>query len=259
MDIRPPYGYQEIVPLTKTHRVVLPKGSGLPVVFRSISSLPLSFTEFAAACRDYPIAFITGDSGNVYVAMVILGLENQQNLFVATGHTWDSSTYVPAYVRRYPFCMTRVTVNGQEQPERIACVEKRALNDRGDPLYDGKGDPLPVWEERRKLLFEFEADLARTDEMCRTLASLGLFEAFTMQAVPNQGAPLALTGMHRVSEQKLNELPADKVKELAQSGILARIYAHLISLNNFARLLDRRAAFAATATTTPTTDPKKLN
>ncbi len=256
MEIRPPYGYQEIVPLTKTHRVVLPKEGGLPVVFRSLGSLPLSFTEFAAACRDYPIAFISGDGGKSFVAMAILGLENQQNLFVAADHTWDSSSYVPAYVRRYPFCMTRVTVDGQEQPERIACVEKRALNDKGQALYDVKGEPLLLWEDRRKLLFEFEADLARTEELCRTLAGLGLFEAFTMQAVPKEGIPLAMTGMHRVSEQKLNDLPGDKLTDLARNGILARVYAHLISLGNFARLLDRRAAMAKLSSPSPPPSPR---
>lgn len=244
MDIKPPYGYQEIVPLNKTHRVVLPKEGALPMGFRSLGSLPLSFTEFAVACRDYPVAFISGDGGKSFVAMAIFGLENRQNLFVTAEDAWDAGAYVPAYVRRYPFCMTRVSVNGQEQPERIACVEKRALHDRGEALYDGTGEPLPAWEARRKLLFDFEADLARTEEMCRTLAALGVFEAFTMQAVPKAGTPLALTGMHRVSEQKLNELAAEKLKELAQNGILARVYAHLISLNNFARLLDRRAAMA---------------
>lgn len=256
MDITPPYGYQDIVPLTKSHRVVLPREGGLPVVFRSLGSLPLSFAEFAAACRDYPIAFISGDGDKSFVAMAILGLENHQNLFLVADHTWDSSTYVPAYVRRYPFCMTRVTVDGQEQPERIACVEKRALNNRGQALYDAKGEPLPLWEERRKLLFEFEADLARTEEMCRTLAALGLFEGFAMQAVPKQGAPLAMTGMHRVSEQKLNELPAEKLKELAQTGILARVYAHLISLNNFARLLDRLTVMAKLSSPSPPPSPR---
>jgi hypothetical protein len=78
--------------------------------------------------------------------------------------------------------------------------------------------------------------------MCKTLAQLGLLESFTMQAVPNDGAPVAMTGMYRVAEQKMAELPGDKLKELAQSGILSRVYAHLISLSNFGRLLDRRAA-----------------
>ena len=238
MDIRPPYGYQEIVPLTKQHRVLLPEVRKLPLVFRTLTALPLSYTEFAVACRDYPIAFIGGE-GN-FVAMAVLGMENQQNLFVTPDGGWDASVYLPAYVRRYPFCMTRVTVDGREQQERVACVEKRAINDKGEALYDAKGEPLPVWDERKKLLFEYEADLVRSDEMARTLAALGLLETFTMQAVPRDGQPLAMTGMYRVSEQKLAELSSDKLKDLVQKGILARVYAHLISLANFGRLLDRR-------------------
>jgi len=243
MDIKPPYGYQEIVPLTKQHRVALPQGRALAPVFRNLAALPVSFTEFAVACRDYPIAFISGQGGS-FIPMAVLGLENQQNLFAVSGEGWDASVYLPAYVRRYPFCMTRVTVDGREQEERVACVEKGALSDKGEALFDAKGEPLPAWEERRKLLFEYEADLARSEEMCRELGRLQLLETFTMQAVPNQGTPLAMTGLYRVVEQKLAELSAEKLKELTQKGILARVYAHLISLANFGRLLDRRAALA---------------
>lgn len=257
MDIKPPFGYQEIVPLTKQHRVLLPEITKLPLVFRSLTALPLSYTEFAVACRDYPIAFIGGD-GN-FVAMAVLGMENQQNLFVTPDGGWEPGIYLPAYVRRYPFCMTRVTVDGREQPERVACVEKRAINDKGEALHNAKGEPLPVWDERRKLLFEYEADLVRSEEMSRTLAGLGLLETFTMQAVPNQGEPLALTGMYRVAEQKLAELAPDALKDLAQKGILARVYAHLISLANFGRLLDRRAARTKPDDTPPPRDRKKLN
>lgn len=240
MDIKPPYGYQEIVPLTRQHRVLLPEARKLPLVFRSLAALPLSYTEFSVACRDYPIAFI-GNNG-AFVAMAVLGMENQQNLFVTADGGWDPGVYLPAYVRRYPFCMTRVTVDGKEQPERIACVEKRAINDKGEALYDARGEELPGWVERKKLLFEYEADLVRSDEMSRTLAGLGLLENFTMQAHPNGGAPLAMTGMYRVTEEKLAALAPETLKDLAQKGILARVYAHLISLANFGRLLDRRAA-----------------
>jgi hypothetical protein len=241
MDIKPPYGYQEIVPLTKQHRVVLPEGRKLPHVFRTMTVLPLSFTEFTVGCRDYPIAFVGADATNV-IAMAVLGLENQQNLFVTPDGSWEAASYLPAYVRRYPFCMTRVTVDGKEQAERVACVEKRALSDRGEVLHDGKGEPLPTWEERKKLLFEYENDLVRSEEMCRELVGLQLLETFTMQAVPNQGAPISMTGMYRVSEQKLAELAPEKLKELTVRGVLSRVYAHLISLANFGRLLDRRAA-----------------
>jgi hypothetical protein len=245
MDIKPPYGYQEIVPLNKQQRVVLPEGRKLPLIFRSLTALPLSYAEFGAACRDYPIAFVSGDAGKTFLPMAVLGLENQQNLFVTENGNWAAAVYLPAYIRRYPFCMTRVTVDGKEQAERVACVEKRAINDKGEALYDAKGEPLPVWEERRKLLFEYEADLVRSEEMCRTLAESQLLETFSMQAVPNEGAPIAMTGMYRVAEGKLAALAADQLKSLVQKGVLARVYAHLISLNNFGRLLDRRSATPA--------------
>jgi len=241
MDITPPYGYQEVVPLTKEHRVVLPADGKLPPVFQGMMVIPMSYTEISLACHDYPVVFVSSDQGKTAVAMAVVGLEQQQNLFMSPGAGWDRSVYVPAYVRRYPFCMTRVNVSGAEQPERIACVEKRALSATGDALYDDKGEPLPVWENLRKFLFEFEADLSRTEAMCKIIIELGLLEPFNMQAKPNEGEPLTLSGMYRVNEQKINQLSADKLKELVQNGVLPRIYAHLMSLSNFARLMTRRA------------------
>lgn len=240
MDIRPPYGYQEIVPLAKEHRVALRAERRTPPGFRNLNALPLSYTEFTVACRDYPIVFAGNNAGSV-IAMVVLGLESQQNLFVNAVDDWDASVYLPAYVRRHPFCMTRVTLDGKERAERVACVDKSALSDGGEPLFDAKGEPLPAWDARRKLLFEFEADLVRCEEMCRELGRHELLETFTLQAQPHQGPPLAMTGMYRVSEQKLAALAPDQLKALLQKGILARVYAHLISLANFGRLLDRRA------------------
>ena len=242
--ITPPYGFQEVIALTKTHRVLLPKGPTVPVVFRSMNPIPVSYAEFPIASRDYPVIFISGDEGKSYAPMLVLGLAAQQNLFVLWDDTWDRRVYLPAYVRRFPFCMTRVMVDGKEAPERVACVEKIAINDKGEKLFDDKGEALPEWQQREKLLFEFEADLGRTDEMCKLLAQHQLLEPFTMQATPNNGEPLQLTGMYRVSEEKLAQLDGAVMKELAAKGVLGRIYAHLISLDNFRRLLDRRAALA---------------
>jgi len=255
-QITPPYGFQEVVDLTKSHRVLLPKGPTVPVVFRNMNPVPVSYTEFPIASRDYPIVFISSDDGKTFAPMLVLGLAGQQNLFVMWDDTWDRRAYVPAYVRRFPFCMTRVMVDGKEAPERVACVEKIAINDKGEKLFNDEGQALPEWEQREKLLFEFEADLTRTEEMCRLLALHNLLEPFTMQAVPDQGEPLHLTGMYRIAEEKLSELDGAALKELMQKGVLGRIYAHLISLDNFRRLLDRRAA-VATRTIAGKSGPKK--
>jgi len=250
-QITPPYGFQEVVALTKTHRVLLPKGSALPMTFRNMNPLPVSFTEFPIASRDYPLVFISADQGKTFAPMLVTGLAGQQNLFVMWDNTWDRRAYLPAYVRRYPFCMTRVMVDGREAPERVACVEKRAINDKGEKLFDDQGSATADWENRQKLLFEYEADLARTEEMCRLLAQHQLLEPFTMQATPNQGEPIQLTGMFRVAEEKLAQLDSAVLKDLAQKGVLGRIYAHLISLDNFQRLLARSAALANRAAAKP--------
>ena len=246
-QITPPYGFQEVVALAKTHRVLLPKGPTVPVVFRTMNPVPVSYTEFSIAARDYPLIFISGDEGKTYAPMLVLGLAGQQNLFVMADDSWDRRAYLPAYVRRFPFCMTRVMVDGKEAPERVACVEKIAINDKGSKLFDDQGQALPEWEQREKLLFEFEADLGRTEEMCKLLAQHQLLEPFTMQATPTEGEPLQLTGMFRVSEEKLAQLDGAVLKEFAAKGVLGRAYAHLMSLDNFRRLLDRRAARASRA------------
>ncbi len=244
MQITPPYGFTDIIPLTKTHRVLLPKGRTLPLAFRTMNPMPVSFTEFPSASRDYPLIFITNDNVT-YTPMLVLGLAAQQNLFVSAENVWADHVYLPAYVRRYPFCMSRISVDNKLAQERIVCVEKLAINDKGDSLYDDKGTALPDWEQRQKLIFEYEADLVRTEEFCKTLAQHGLLESFTMQAIPNQGDPFQLSGMHRVSEAKLMELDPQVLKDFARNGTLGRIYAHLMSMDNFQRLLERRATHTA--------------
>jgi hypothetical protein len=175
----------------------------------------------------------------------VLGLEQGKNLFLMSDSTWDRRAYLPAYVRRYPFCMATVTVDGKVRDERLVCVEKKALRDKGDRLFDDAGKTLPEWEQQQKLLIEYEADLGRTNEMCKVLASLEVLEPFTMQARPNEGAPMSLTGMARVNQQKVMALEAEQIKSLMTRGYLAAVYAHVASLANFQRLLERRASMGA--------------
>ena len=86
---------------------------------------------------------------------------------------------------------------------------------------------------------EFEASLDRP-EFELILADYALLEPFTLQASLKEGGAMKLGGMHRVDERKLEFLNAAQHKNLIRKGIMGRIYAHLISLENFARLLTRK-------------------
>jgi hypothetical protein len=177
----------------------------------------------------------------------VLGLAQNENLFVRNG-AWEQGVYVPAYVRRYPFCMARATIGSTAQENRLICVEKTFLSEAGERMFDAEGKPTPRWSQIEQLLREYEADLERTRELCSILADYDLFEPFTMQATPATGAqPLNLAGMFRVREDKLEHLNAAQHKNLFKKGIVGRVYAHLLSLENFGKLLARRARFAPAA------------
>jgi hypothetical protein len=245
MQITPPFGYREIVPLQKNGGVKLPAPGTLPEFCAQTNAMPISYTEFAVAARDYPIVFASNDQGKSYAAVAVLGLANNENAFVRNG-AWEQGVYVPAYVRRYPFCMARVKMDANEQQNRLICVEKAYLSDAGEKLFDAQGKPTERWVNIERLLREYEADLERTRELCAILADYQLFEPFTMQATPAGGAaPINLAGMYRVKEDKLEHLNAAQHKNLFKKGIVGRIYAHLLSLENFGRLLARRPKQAA--------------
>ena len=245
MQISPPFGYGEIIPFLKNHQVKIPAPGQLPVFTQSLNAIPVSYTEFNVAHRDYPIVFSSGDEGRSFAPVAVLGLQAQENLFVQND-AWTPGVYLPAYVRRYPFCMARVTLDNVEQAERLICVEKEYIAESGgEPMFDAKQEPLPRWKEVEKLLEEYEADLERTKEMCGILADYGLLEPFTMQATLNAGGSMHLTGMFRVDEKKIEFLNASQHKNLIKKGVMSKIYIHLLSLDNFGRLLDRKAGRAS--------------
>jgi SapC len=245
MQINPPFGYAEVVPLLKTHRARLLRAGEVPPFARTLNAIPISYTEFAPAARDYPVVFTSADAGKTYAPVAVLGMRTGENLFSAAD-AWAQDVYIPAYARRYPFCMAKVKRQDVEQQERLICVEKACVEDgEGEPLFDDQGEPLAKWRDLQRLLVEYEADLERGRELCAILADYALLQPFSMQAKLDQGGQMQLTGMHRVDESKIEHLNASQFKNLAKKGVLGRIYAHLLSLDNFARLLRRRAASAA--------------
>jgi len=244
MQITAPFGYGEIIPLEKTHKVLLPNlgaggGNSTPSFCRKLNAMALSFSEFIVASRDYPIVFSTGDAGQTFAPLVVLGLGNEQNLFVNPEGEWAPDTYVPAFVRRYPFCISKVHVDGVPQTDKVVCIDKAYLDKAGISLFDKEGQPEPQWIEREKLLSEYEADLDLTAQMCAIFSRLELFSPFSMQVTEGGKQALELQGMYRIDEAKFLALKAANHKALVEKGLTGRIYAHFFSLANFARLYDR--------------------
>ncbi len=85
MQINPPFGYKEIVPLYKNNKVKLPAPGAVPEFCNQLNAIPISYTEFSVACRDYPLVFTSGDNGQTFAPVAVLGLTHGENLFLANG------------------------------------------------------------------------------------------------------------------------------------------------------------------------------
>jgi hypothetical protein len=243
MKITAPYGYDEIIPLQHSHRV-LASPARTPAFCRKLNAIAISLAEFTVAARDYPIVFTSLDHAKSFAPVIVLGLAAGVNLFVDQAGEWERGAYFPAFVRRYPFCISKLYVDGEAKSERVVCVAKACVGADGSPLFDAEGQGTALWQAAERLLSEYEADLDRTAQMCAALARLQVLEPFTMELLSENRAQVKLAGMHRVSEAKLRDLKPASHKMLVNKGYMGLIYAHLHSLDNF-RLLAQRAGVSS--------------
>jgi len=239
--LTPPPGYGGLVLLDRQrHRgrgvvgQVARFAAGLHAVY-------LSLPEFVAASRHLPVVFSQVDA-NHWQPLALTGLEPGRNLCVDSAGDWLAGAYCPAYVRRYPFCTARVREDGAEKS--VVCVDEAGLGDSPPHLFDGRGEDTPRWRELRRFIEEFDQATRQTDAFCVKLAELALLEPFEADVMPVGAGRKRLTGMWRVAEAKLNALPGAGLSQLMQRGYLARIHAHLMSLDLFHRLLELDVARA---------------
>ncbi len=211
---------------------------------RRAHSLFLAGVEFTESCKEYPIVFTKGADGKL-VPVAMLGFREGENLFVGQDGKWAAS-YVPAFVRRYPFVLAQL---GSAQQMGV-CVDEAfsGLNDRaGEALFDDQGQNTPFLQNALDFLNRYQVEYAHTEAFCQRLERLGLLTEMNAKADLADGSSFLVNGLLVVDERKLLALAEADALELYKSGQLAWVYAHLVSLSNLNRLIDRMPQRSATA------------
>lgn len=201
---------------------------------RNANSVVLNTVEFVEVCKEYPVVF--AKTGDRYTPVALLGLRENENLFVNGEGKWDAR-YIPAFVRRYPFVLAETG-----GAELTVCVDEAspAFNAAaGQPLFDEAGRNTPFLDNALGFLNAFQAEVKRTESFASRLASLGLLTEMSAKAELADGRKLLLNGLYVVDEAKLQGLGQSEIQALVKSGDAGWIYAHLISLTNVSRLTDR--------------------
>lgn len=199
----------------------------------STNSVLLAGSEFAEASRDYPIVFV-GKEGGPFTAAVLVGLADKENLLVDTKGVWETGTYIPAFIRRYPFVLA-----GSEDAESLTvCVDESysGLGETaGQSLFTDDGKETEYLTNVVEFLRLFHNEMKRASSFATRLSELAILTPKII-TVERDGQKFTLDGLWVVDENKLNALDDEKTLSLARSGELGLIYAHLLSLNNVARL-----------------------
>ena len=209
-------------------------------------ALRLTGDEFVDAQRHYPIVFTANDTP---LPIALLGLNEGVNTFIAENGKLEAGVYVPAYIRRYPFLLAKLNQGSEDMslcfdPE--AGVVGKAQKD-GQALFEADGDEHKATQYTNDVLEfcrRFETSGQRTKAFLDQLSEMDLLMegeiAITRNDMPDK--PFVYRGFRMVNEEKLRDLPTEKVEELNKSGMLMLIHAHLFSMNLMRVIFEKQSA-----------------
>ena len=121
-----------------------------------------------SAARSYPVVF---SNTAPWLPLAVTGLRQNENMFVEKDGSWRDGSYVPAYVRRYPFALARQ----QEQGPYTLCINsesKRLVKKGGQPLFDG-AKATEVVRNAMQLCIAFEQEMDATRKIMEKFIARG--------------------------------------------------------------------------------------
>lgn len=206
-----------------------------------VNCVPVVLEEMSKLVAHYPVIFTTGEEP---LLMAATGLRNDENLYVDAEGTWEPETYIPAYVRRYPFILT-------EMPDKKFALAAETgdadfFSAGGAPLFaDGK--PTQVAADAFRFCDSFQKSFEETREFCKAIRDAGLLEPKTCTVTLPNSQPFNLSGFSVVNAKALDEIDNHHANEWRKRHWLGAVYLHLASLDSMRFLAVREAKRQAKA------------
>jgi hypothetical protein len=200
------------------------------------NSVPVVATELPMVCKHYPILFTDGALPQM---VALLGLRASENLMVDDKGNWAPGTYVPAYVRRYPF----IFFENEEKSQYTLCVDedaKTVVEGTENPFFVD-GAPSKMTQSALDFCRDYQAHYAATAEFLKAITEAGLLVENRADATLADGRKLSLSGFKVIDEARFNELDDETFLAWRKRGWLHLVYCHFISNGNWSTLVERAA------------------
>jgi hypothetical protein len=196
------------------------------------NSIPLAADEFFVAQAHYPIVFTATKPAS---PVVVVGLANERNLFVDGGGAWRIGSYVPAYVRRYPFVFIRSADESQFILAIDEASESFALEGGQQALFEGS-DPAAATKQALQFCVEFQRQHDIAQAFAAALESEGLLIEYRADVRPARGATMTLSGFRVIDEAKFHGFSDETFLAWRKHGWLPLVYAQLMSMRRWEAL-----------------------
>lgn len=228
-----PLFYKQPVPLdAKKHaKMGLKKDIGLSFASH-VNAVPVNMIEMPQVCHFYPIAF-SPDANATPVAL--LGLRDNENLFIDAKGKWEPNAYIPAYIRRYPFIFSELP--GSDQLTLCVDTAGDMIKEGSDQkFFEEGGEPTQLAKNALEFCKSYHAAAQQTLAFSKALASSGLLVDRQAEISTGDGKRINFSGFRIIDEQKLAELDDADFLEWRKKGWLPFLYAHLFSGAQWQRL-----------------------
>ncbi|WP_258549199.1 SapC family protein [Thalassospira profundimaris] len=200
------------------------------------NSVPIVATELPMVCKNYPILFTDGAQTQM---VALLGLRASENLMVDDKGNWTPGTYVPAYIRRYPF----IFFENEEKSQYTLCVDedaKTVVEGTENPFFVD-GEPSKMTQGALDFCRDYQAHYVATAEFLKAIREAGLLVENRADATLADGRKLSLSGFKVIDEAKFNALDDETFLAWRKRGWLHLVYCHFISNGNWNALVERAA------------------
>jgi hypothetical protein len=211
---------------------------------RHTHAIPVTVDEFAVVQRFYPIVFGLGENP---APLALVGLQEGNNLYLGADGQWEANHYVPAFVRRYPFMLARLSPQSEELSLCFDETSGQLEAGAGEPLFNG-AEPTDTTKGVLAFCEQFEQAVFRTRAFMDELAKFDLLMDGEV-TIQREGLaePAIYRGFRMIAEDRLQNLRGDQARKLVQSGMLGLGYAHLFSLALISGLFEKQFAASTAA------------
>lgn len=200
---------------------------------------PLTLAEIAKAVHALPLCFIPDN--NRYQLAALLSPTAGDNYCVAPDGAWLGG-YVPAWFRGYPFLLAY----SPDRTRMMLCIDESCglvSDTEGEPLIGADGQLSPFLAQVLEFLKKFAENKMLTQQVVDALADAGLIVPWALK-VSVGGSDIAVAGVYRIDEVRLNRMDDEAFLKLRKTGALLVAYAQLFSMGHtgvFDRLAQARS------------------